>query len=144
MAPRHSPAFQRHRTEQQQGFIEMHFQDGVTMNSQEFVDLLKIVVRDGAAEEELGILRNPPGRRPATELVERSAWYNALPENQKRILASIILDVSSRAVFGFLCVLDGVRAIEDNADKGRLELRYIKDRSTLLNPHEGEMLHDFW
>jgi hypothetical protein len=92
----------------------------------------------------VSVLGNPPGRRPRAELLEQSAWYNSLQDDQKRILSSIILDVADRAVFGFLCVLDGVRAIDDNADKGRLELRYIKNGSTLLNPPEGEMLHDFW
>jgi hypothetical protein len=114
------------------------------MNSQEFVDLLKIVVRDGAASEELSVLRAPPGRRPPSELLERSAWYNSLQDDQKRILSSIILDVADRAVFGVLCVLDGVRAIESASDKGRLELSYVKDTSILLNPPDGEMLHDFW
>jgi hypothetical protein len=114
------------------------------MNSQEFVELLKLVVRDGAASEELSILRSPPGRRPPSDLIERSAWYNSLQDDQKRILSSIILDVADRAVFGVLCVLDGVRAIESTSDKGRLELRYVKDTATLLNPAEGDMLHDFW
>jgi hypothetical protein len=69
---------------------------------------------------------------------------NSLPDDQKRILSSIILDVADRAVFGFLCVLDGVRSIEDDGEKGHLELRYVKNDSTLLNPAEGEMLHDLW
>lgn len=114
------------------------------MDTHQFVDLLRIVVRDNAASEELSVLRSPPGRRPSTDLQERSKWYNSLQDDQKRILSSIILDVADRAVFGFLCVLDGVRAIEDDGDKGRLELRYVKDELTLLNPPEGEMLHDLW
>jgi hypothetical protein len=121
-----------------------NLQNEAVMNGQKFVDVLKIVVRDGAASDELNVLGNPPGSRPPTELLEQSAWYNSLRDDQKRILSSIILDVADRAVFGFLCVLDGVRAIEDDADKGRLELRYIKNGATLLNPSDGEMLHDFW
>lgn len=114
------------------------------MDSRQFVDMLRIVVRDGAASEELSVLRSPPGRRPSTDLKERSKWYNSLQDDQKKILSSIILDVADRTVFGFLCVLDGVRAIEDDHDKGRLELRYVRDNSSLLNPPEGEMLHDLW
>ena len=38
------------------------------------------------------------------------------------------------AVFGFLCVLDGVRAIEDTEVKGQLKLYYEKEnKSVLLN-----------
>jgi hypothetical protein len=114
------------------------------MDGKQFVDLLRVLVRDGAASEELDVLRSPPGGRPPTDLQERSAWYNSLHDDQKRILASIILDVADRAVFGFLCVLDGVRSIEDGPDKGRLELRYVKDDSILLNPSDGELLHDLW
>jgi len=114
------------------------------MNAQQFVDLLRIVVRDGAASDELSVLSSPPGRRPTPDLQERSKWYKSLTDDEKRILSSIILDVADRTVFGFLSVLDGVRAIEDGLDKGHLELRYVKQGSTLLNPPEGEMLHDFW
>lgn len=114
------------------------------MDSREFVDLLKIVVRDAAAAEELNVLHKPPGRLPPSEILERSAWYNSLADDQKKILASIVLDVADRAVFGFLCVLDGVRAIENPPDQGRLEIRYVKDTVTLLNPPDEEMLHDLW
>jgi hypothetical protein len=114
------------------------------MDTQQFLVLLRLVVRDGAALEELGVLRNPPGRRPSADLQERSTWFNSLPDDQKRILSSILLDVADRAVFGFLCVLDGVRSIEEDGEKGYLELRYVKDNSILLNPREGEMLHDLW
>lgn len=54
------------------------------------------------------------------------------------------MDVADRAVFGFLCVLDGARVIESSSQKGRLELYYIKDESILLNPPEGEVLHELW
>ncbi len=55
-----------------------------------------------------------------------------------------MLDAVNRAVFGFLCVLDGVRSIEEGQDNGRLELVYHKGKSVVLNPSEGEMLHDLW
>jgi hypothetical protein len=114
------------------------------MTSEEFVDRVKIVVRDAAAAGELTILQRPPGRRPPADLLERSAWYNSLEDDQKRILSSILIDVADRAVFGFLCVLDGARTIEDGPDKGHLELRYVKHGVTLLNPPEGDPLHELW
>ena len=113
------------------------------MDSQQFVELLRTLVRDSAASEELSILQDPPGKRPSPDVQERSKWYHSLDENQKRILSSVILDVADRAVFGFLCVLDGVRAIE-NSNRGRLELRYVNDKATLLNAPDGEMLHELW
>lgn len=114
------------------------------MDSRQFINALRVVVRDGAVSEEFSVLKKPPGRRPPENLKEISAWYNTLDDEQKRILSVVLCDVVDRAVFGFLCVLDGVRAIENDADKGRLELRYVKNGSVLLNSPEGEMLHELW
>jgi hypothetical protein len=114
------------------------------MDGQQFVDLLKLVVRDSAASQELSVLQNPPGRRPSQELLDRSKWYNSLADDKKKILSSIIMDVADRAVFGFLCVIDGARAIENHSQKGHLELHYINDKSVVLNPPEGEALHELW
>lgn len=114
------------------------------MDGKQFVDLLKIVVRDAAVSQELSVLQRPPGKRPSQEVLKRSKWYNSLEDDQKKILSSIIMDVADRAVFGFLCVLDGARVIESSSQKGRLELYYIKDESILLNPPEGEVLHELW
>ncbi len=50
------------------------------------------------------------------------------------------------AVFGFFCVLDGVRAIEDDFEKGDLILSFEKHgKSTWLNnPNDGHYLHDLF
>jgi len=114
------------------------------MDSQEFVDVIRLVVRDSAVSDTLDVLRHVPGRSPRPEDKERSAWYNSLDIEQKRIVAGVIKDAVDSAVFGFLCVLDGVRAIEDAPRKGHLELRYVKDGITLLNTPTGEMLHDIF
>lgn len=78
-------------------------------------------------------LRIPAGRRPTSEIVERSAWFNGLaPADQDRV-QTVAEDAGKAALFGLLCVLDGVRAIEDGPSAGSLELRYIADgMETLL------------
>jgi hypothetical protein len=114
------------------------------MDNRQFLDALRVVVRDGAVSEELALLTKPPGRRPPENLKENSGWYNTLDDEQKRILSAVLYDVVDRAVFGVLCVLDGVRAIENDGDKGRLELRYVKNGAVLLNPPDGDMLHELW
>jgi hypothetical protein len=49
------------------------------------------------------------------------------------------------AVFGVMCVLDGVRAIESGSEKGDLELYYVKgDRKILLNDPQNEELHNLF
>ena len=114
------------------------------MDSQQFVEVVRIVVRDGAAEAAMSVLQAPPGRRPSEDMMERSKWYNSLDDGQKRILSSIVLETANHAVFGFLCVIDGVRSIENPGEKGRLELRHVKDGSVLLNPPSGPLLHELW
>ena len=114
------------------------------MDSQEFIDAVKLAVRDSAVSEILGILSSPPGRRPKQEITEMSAWYNSLDMDQRRMVAGVIKEAADSAVFGFLCVLDGVRAVEDSPHKGHFELRYVKDGVTLLNAPEDEMLHDIF
>ena len=114
------------------------------MKQQEFVDAIKIAVRDSAALDTLKVLQAPSGRRPSEALKARSEWFRSLDEHSQRMVADIAFDAADRASFGFLCVLDGVRAIEDYGPKGDLELRFIKDEVVNLTPSDGPMLHDLW
>ena len=60
------------------------------------------------------------------------------------MLAEALKDAAEGAIFGLLCVLDGVRVIEDAPDKGGFELYYVKvDKRVLLNP-SGDELHDIF
>lgn len=54
-------------------------------------------------------------------------------------------EASELAVFSFLCVLDGVSAIEDGANKGSLQLIYKKNgREAWLNDEASAHLHDIY
>jgi hypothetical protein len=124
--------------------FNQRLRDEAVMDSQQFIEVIRLVVRDGAAEAVMSVLQAPPGRRPPKDMMERSKWYNSLDDGQKRILSSIVLDAANHAVFGFLCEIDGVRSIENPGEKGRLELRHVKPASVLLNPPSGPMLHELW
>lgn len=71
-------------------------------------------------------------------------WYQSLDEAQRARLSSVIQIAVDQAVFGFLCVIDGVREIENPESKGRLELRYVQDTTTVLNGLDGPMLHEMY
>jgi hypothetical protein len=90
------------------------------------------------------LLQRPPGRRPAGDLQAQSRWYHSLDEEGKGMLSSIVLSAADFAVFEFLCVIDGVKPIEDRPDKGELELWYVGagNERVLLNPPDGDFLHD--
>ena len=71
-------------------------------------------------------------------------WYSSLDNRSRKLVASLVAEAIDTAIFGFLCVVDGVRAAENIPAKGRFELLHIGERVTLLNAPEGIMLHDLY
>ncbi|MCH7402249.1 hypothetical protein ACFOUP_18410 [Belliella kenyensis] len=115
------------------------------MKSEEFIKKIKTTVSKGAISDVLDILESPAGRNPEKELLEISKWYNNLNQKDKFFIERVIEMSVDTSVFGFLYVLDEVRAIENSPNKGSLKLYYSKDKiSTLLNNHDMEYLHDLY
>jgi hypothetical protein len=115
------------------------------MTPEKFIDALRKVVRDAAIEGSLSAVAYPPGRNPPQELRDASEWFRSLDRDQQQLLTSIVSGAVDSAIFGFLCVLDGVRQVEDGRTKGRFELRYIGDDTILLlNAPDDDMLHDLY
>jgi len=113
------------------------------MTSEEFIKVIKEVVYKGSVDGVVSLLKNPPGRTPPEELLEMSSFFHSLNDTQKSTLVQIIDMACEDTLFGMLCVLDGVRAIEDGPDKGSLELKFSKnEQSVLLNDPEEDFLHD--
>jgi len=114
------------------------------MNAEKFVEIIQKVVVSGAENSVKSNLDEPPGRKPLQQLVDMSNWYNQLNEKDKAVVGQIIKESVRTAIFGFFCVLDGVRAIE-NENKGELKLYYVnKDIQELLNDPDKEFLHDLF
>ena len=114
------------------------------MTPEHFVGVLREVVRDSAVSGTLSVLEQPPGRRPKGDLLQMAEWYAGLDTTAKAIFANALKHAADGAVFGFLCVLDGVRAIEDGPDKGALKLIYSGKSERVLNGENVEMLHDLY
>jgi hypothetical protein len=115
------------------------------MTNEEFVSAIKLSVSDAAASGMIKTLTRPAGRKPSSHLVRLSAWYNQLSQNDQQVLAEVLKEAAEHAVFGFFCVLDGVRAIEDSVEKGVLELYFAKDgEKVLLNDPRQEQLHNLF
>jgi hypothetical protein len=115
------------------------------MDAREFVEALLGQAYQPAIVGAQSLLLNPPGRRPAPELVKLSTWYNGLPDSD-RLAATGVAELAARlAIFGVLAILDGVRAVESSEEKGAFELRYKKgDEDALLNDPRAEQLHDLF
>ncbi len=94
------------------------------MNAQEFATTVRKVVMDAAVKDTVNSFEQPPGRRPASELVALSRWYLALGPNDRDMVRRALGAVSYAAVFGLFAVLDGVRRIDDAQPPGELQLWY--------------------
>ena len=114
------------------------------MTPSAFVDALKSEVRDAAATDTIAQIKTPSGRRPPEAIRKLSEWFNQLSVSDQQAVAEVASMTAHSAVFGFLCVLDGVRVIEDGEQKGELELNYVQagEASIRLNPNSGDPLHD--
>lgn len=97
------------------------------LNKDEFIAAIKVAVHDSAIKGMKTNLASPPGRRPHEKAKVTSRWFNSLPEEDKHQVEEIIKQAVHASVFGFLCVLDGVRAIESTPEKGSLELIFNKN-----------------
>lgn len=115
------------------------------MNETSFIESLKLVLRAGTIMDVSKTIENPPGKKPNENLINLSKWFNSLNEEEKNLLRRVIeLSVDS-SIFGFLCLLDGVRAIENDIEKGSFELYYKKGESkTLINDESKDFLHDLY
>ena len=112
------------------------------MTSEEFVDAIKIVVRDASVSGSLNSLRKPAGRKPDSNLVKLSAWFNGLSDHDKEMLEQVIKYVADISVFSFFAVLDGVALIENEMDKGELELNFVKGEQRIRLNEPSNPLHD--
>ena len=99
---------------------------------------------DAAVSDTLSILRNPPGRKPAVDLTELSAWYNGLPEAEQVMIERLLAIASRQSVFGLFAVLDGARKVDPSAvASDYFELRHIhRGGEDILSGPNAEPLHE--
>ena len=115
------------------------------MNQEQFISAIKIAVAQSAMESMESTLKEPPGRQPYKDNVKLSNWFHNLTTADKEMVFKVVEKTVEMTVFGFLCILDGVRAIEDGKNKGKLNLYYNKEEiSVHLNDPNEHFLHDLW
>jgi hypothetical protein len=118
------------------------------MTAEQLIKDIKIYLSDGCIQDVLEELVTPTSQSPTSKEVSLSIWYNQLNDSQKDFIHYIIKESIENSIFGFLCILDGVRSIEDadkKGEKGDLELYYVKGQQRiLLNNSDNEFLHDIF
>ena len=102
------------------------------MKPAEFVQSLKLTCSDGAVHDCVNMFIAPPGRKPSGDLVQISEWFNALPENDRGMVVRVMRETADATLFGVLCVIDGVRAIEGEGEKSQFTL--IASRAGIESP----------
>jgi hypothetical protein len=111
------------------------------MDANLFVELVEKWGFTSAIKATLKNMTSPPTSN--AELVELSRWFNGLELSSQRMTERAVVRGAAHAIFGFLCIIDGARAIEPGPDKGHLELFYVKGKTrVLLNDPSEEPLND--
>ncbi|MBL8803094.1 MAG: hypothetical protein JNN27_13910 [Planctomycetes bacterium] len=115
------------------------------MTTEQFVSILRSVVRDATVANVPKTLAHPPGRAPAADLVALSKWYRGLPPEDQLMLRRVVEYSVDATMFHVLCVLDGAAAIEDPGERGELVLEHVGPRGrTRLNDPAADSLHELW
>jgi hypothetical protein len=112
------------------------------MKPDDFVDVLKSQCRDAAVAGCLSLFEHPPGRKPNAELLRVSQWFHTLKPADREVLKLALMDVADSTLFGVLCVIDGVRSVEDTNEKSEFTLTATrKGEHSQISP-SGTFLHD--
>jgi hypothetical protein len=115
------------------------------MDSKQFLEALKLCVRDAAVSGTIETLTDPPGRRVSDADRRSSEWFNALSSEDKGHVERAIASAVDGAIFGMLAVIDGVRTVENTSEKGDFVLIHKKeDTEIVLNPPDGDYLHNIY
>lgn len=113
------------------------------MNKEEFITgIEKAVTKNLPANIGQLLEHLPKGNKSLKDL---SDWYKSMDISEKKKIEQLIKLAGYHSMFGFLCILDGVRVIEDTIDKGEFELYFAKfGQKELINTETGPYLHDLW
>jgi len=114
------------------------------MKPEDFVRALKSQCRDAAVEDCLSNFASPPGRAPEADLVQIAKWFQSLSAADRSCLRLALQQVADATLFGVLCVVDGVRAIEDSEEKSDFVLTARRaGANSQISPNDT-YLHDLF
>lgn len=111
------------------------------MDNAEFVDALRLYVRNDGVEGVISRLKSPPGRSVSPKMKNLSEWYNSLSEENTNNVNTTIELIAHDVLFGVFAVLDGIRFIDK--EKGKFELTYKTQEDTFMLNDPSEIgLHE--
>lgn len=109
-----------------------------------FVRALKSECRDAAVIDCIASFSSPPGRRPRPELVQIAKWFAGLSDADRKMVEAAMAEAADATLFGVLCVIDGVRAIEAQEENAGFVLSAVRaGETTQISPNDT-FLHDIY
>lgn len=116
------------------------------MNAEQFVKAIRAQVADSVIESIPELLSNPPGRKPAKQLLDSSQWFKSLDDQSKKEVMLIVSRAVHDALFSFMCVLDGVSVIDKQHSEFQLFcVNSFSGASTQLSgSDENDSLHELY
>ncbi|MBZ5499667.1 MAG: hypothetical protein LAP85_24980 [Acidobacteriia bacterium] len=104
------------------------------MDAEGFVAAIRVSAMRSAADGTIANMNDPPGRRPAPELVALGNWYRALPASDREMVQHALLEAAHAAVFGVFAILDGARRVDPAQPPVEFELWHVaRDGRIKLN-----------
>ncbi len=119
------------------------------MIKEKFVLAINRYVGQNAIKNTIEELDEPIGNPPTSEMLKLSQWFRNLEPSDRANVIRVMKEVTESTLFGFFCVLDNVRIINDSeneSDHGDFELYYATQngKKWLNNPGEDAELHDLF
>ena len=115
------------------------------MDTELFVENIRKYVRDRGVDYIEADLVKQPNRHKPKGLVALHNWYLTLPVEDRPHVRNLIEYATHASVFHFLAVLDGVKTLEREGEKGDFELYFVKHgKSVRINDPAKEFLHDLF
>lgn len=108
------------------------------MTPDEFVSALVLTVFDSTVQGVVSVLESPPGRNPHARTLDLHEWFVRLSAADQRRVVEVVRNASHSALFGMLCVLDGVRAI-DRPPHADLALTAIDEQGSRILNQDGDL-----
>lgn len=116
----------------------------INMDGKSFIELLKNTSRIDAIKTTISLLEDLDGKGYNEKMKKMCYFYSNLKNIDKKNINNIIKLSVDTSFFNFLCVIDGVSAIENGPNKGDFKLYYIKNNKNILLNCEEDLLHDYY
>lgn len=110
------------------------------MDRNEFIEAVYKYIALNAYTDAVESLKKPVGRQPSKEDILRSERYLSLSDEAKEVCDWVAKDSVDSALFGFFCVLDGVRNINATIANSRLRLTLETESETFILADNTEYL----